>query len=157
MTASPIQAAFGPFADALRAGGFQPPAVGWNASQIAAHVVAGNELFSELAERLHGGAEVSFDNSPVVNGDDLQAYADKLGGLAALADGVASSAARLQAAHDQLTEEERGRLIPVVIWSDGHLVTDEPASLDDLITGQSTGHLGMHLAQLEALRPAAAR
>jgi hypothetical protein len=152
MEISPMQARYLRFADLLRTGEFREPGDGWNASQVGAHIALSNQLFSELADRLHDGEDVSFDNSAVADDARLLAYAAGLGGLADVADAVQDSAARLEQAHDQLTPEERSRPIPVALWHAGHIVTDTPASLGDLITGNGEGHLTMHCEQLRALQ-----
>lgn len=59
MEAAPIEAAYLPFTGRLRAGGFSEPGADWNAGQIGAHICLSCELFSDLAERLHGGEDVS--------------------------------------------------------------------------------------------------
>jgi DinB superfamily len=152
MGASPIQAAYLPFADTLRSGGFREPEAGWNAGQIGAHISLSNELFSDLAERLHDGDDVSFDNSAVVDDASLRTYAAGLGDVGDLADAVQASAARLAHAYERLTPEERTRPIPVTMWHDGQIVRDRPMPLGDLITGNGEGHLAMHYEQLKALR-----
>jgi len=153
MDASPIQAAYLPFAGTLRAGGFSELGASWSASQIGAHICLSSELFSDLAERLHGGEDVSFDTSAVVDDAGLCAYAAGVGGTAALADAVLASAARLGQACDRLTQEERTRPIPVTMWHDGQIVRDSPMPLGDLILGHGEEHLAMHHEQLQALQP----
>ena len=139
------------FAETLRAGGFSEPDTGWNASQIGAHVALSNELFSELADRRHGGEDISFDNSALTDDAGLLAYAAKLGGTADLADTVETMAARLARAYERLTQEQRTRPIAVRIWSDGQLVADGPMPLGDLIVGNGEHHLAGHHEQLRAL------
>lgn len=151
MTAQQIEAAYAPFAAALRAGGFGEPDDGWNASQIGAHICLNNELLSELAGYLHGGGDVSYDNHPAVDDDSLLAYASGLGGLPALADAVQASAARLARAYEQLTAEERARPVPATIADGGRIVRDGPVPLGDLIIGNGDFHLALHFEQLQAL------
>jgi hypothetical protein len=139
------------FAETLRAGGFGEPDTGWNASQIGAHIAVSNELFSELAERMRGGEDISFDNSAATDDAGLLAYAAKLGGTADLAGTIETTAARLAQAYERLTREQRTRPIPARIWSDGQLVVDRPMPLGDLIVGNGEGHLGGHHEQLRAL------
>jgi hypothetical protein len=153
MGTSSIEAAYQPFADALQAGGFTEPGGGWNASQVGSHIALSNELFSDLAERMHRGDEVSFNNSDVVDDEALLAYAKERGGVAGLADAVRTSAARLARAYDELTPQERARPIPMTLWHEGQIVRDSPTPLGDLITGNSDFHLAMHSEQLQALAP----
>jgi hypothetical protein len=151
MTAEQIQAAYVPFAEALRAGGFSQPDTGWNASQIGAHICLNSDLLSEIAGRLHGGEDVSYDNRPVVDDDDLLAYAAGLAGLPGLADAVQASADRLALAYANLTEEERARPVPATMVDGGQVVHDSPMPLGALIIGNGDFHLAMHFEQLQAL------
>ena len=152
MDLSPIQAAYLPFAESLETGGFTAPDTGWTAGQVGAHVSLSNEIFSDLAERMHKGEHVSFDNSPVQDDAGLLAYAEDQGDLAGLAEAIRASAARLARAYDNLTEEERTRPIPVVMWHEGQIARDQPMPLGELILGHGDFHLAMHLEQLQALR-----
>lgn len=154
MDRASIEAAYQPFADALQAGGFSEPDTGWNAGQVGAHIALSNELFSDIAERMHRGDEVSFNNSAVVDDGALLAYASELGGLAGLATAVRTSAARLALAYDSLTPEERVRPIPMTLWHEGQIVRDNPTPLGDLIVGNGDFHLAMHFEQLKVLAPA---
>ena len=153
MEAAQLEAAYASFVSTLRAGGFSDPAGGWSAGQIAAHISLNNDLISEAAERLGRGEDVSYDNSPAVGDCDLQDYAAQFDGPGELADAVGRSAARLARAHENLTEADRARQIPVVIWDDGSIARDAPMPLGDLIIGNATFHLDMHHEQLRALAP----
>ena len=126
MQASPIQAAYLPFAELLQSGGFTDPDTGWTAGQVGAHVSLSNEIFSDLAERMHKGEDVSFDNSPVQDDAGLLAYAAEQGDLAGLAEAIRTSAGRLAQAYGNLTEEERARPIPVTMWHEGQIARDQP-------------------------------
>jgi hypothetical protein len=121
VAAAQLEAAYASFAGTLRAGGFGDPPDGWDAELIAAHVCANNDLISETAERLGRGEDVAYDNTPAVGEDDLRNYAARSGGLTGLADAVGSSAARLARSYDSLSEADRAREIPVVIWDDGSI------------------------------------
>jgi DinB superfamily len=145
MESSSVEAAYGPFAKTLREGHFSEPAEGWNARQVGAHISMSNEMFSELADRIHGGDPAS-----------LLAYADRHGDLAGLADAVEESAARLAAAYDRLSADERDRPVPTRIWHEGQIVRDSPMSIAELILGNGDFHLAMHMEQLKALVPEAA-
>src|SRR5690242_17612288 len=156
MESSPVKAAYGPFAQRLREGGFSEPAQGWNARQVGAHISMSNELFADLADRIHGGDDASFDNAAVSDPASLLAYADRHGDLVGLADAIEESAARLAAAYDRLAAEERDRPVPTRIWHEGQIVRDSPMSIGELIIGNGDSHLAMHMEQLEDLLPATA-
>lgn len=146
-----IEAAYVPFAQALRSGGFSEPETGWNAGQIGAHISMNCELLSDLADRLHRGEDIGYDNSPVADDASLLAWARERGGLGGLADAVQASAARLARSYDSLTDEQRARPIPAVIWHDGQIARDSPIPLGELIIGNGEFHLAMHYEQLRAL------
>jgi hypothetical protein len=149
--AEQIRAAYVPFAETLRAGGFTEPDAGWNASQIGAHISMNCELLSDLADRLHSGEDISYDNSPVVADADLLAWARGVGDLGDLADAVQVSAGRLARSYENLTAQERARPIPAVVWHEGQIAIDSPAPLGELIIGNGEFHLAMHYEQLRAL------
>jgi hypothetical protein len=156
MGSSPVQAAYGPFAQTLREGGFSEPGDGWNARQVGAHISMSNELFSELADRIHDGDDASFDNAAVSDPASLLAYAEGHGDLAGLADAIEASAARLAEAYDRLSEDERDRPVPTRIWHEGQIVRDSPMSIGELILGNGDFHIAMHMEQLQALLPQSA-
>lgn len=153
MESSPVQAAYGPFAQTLREGDFSEPSHGWNAHQIGAHISMSNGLFSELADRIHGGADARFDNSAVSDPASLLAHAEGHGDLAGLADAIEASAARLAEAYGRLSAEERDHPVPTRIWHEGQIVRDSPMSIGELILGNGDFHLAMHMEQLKALLP----
>jgi len=153
MESSPVAAAYGPFAQTLREGGFSEPSDGWNARQVGAHISMSNELFSELADRVHGGEDVTFDNAAVSDPASLLAHADGHGDLAGLADAVEASATRLEEAYGRLSADERDRPVPTRIWHEGQIVRDSPMSIGELILGNGDFHLAMHMEQLSALLP----
>jgi hypothetical protein len=152
MQSSPILSSYLPFAQTLRAGGFAEPDAGWNASQIGAHISLSNEQFSDLADRLRNGENVSYDNSEASDPDRLLRYASGRGDLVGLADAIEASAARLSDAYDRLTPEERKCPIPATIRHEGEVVRDSPMAIGDLIVGNGDFHLAMHHKQLQDLR-----
>ncbi len=156
MEPTPVHAAYLPFAQTLRTGGFSEPAAGWNASQVGAHVAMSNEIFSELADRIHAGDDPSFDNAAVSDPEDLLKYAADHGDLAGLAEAIEASAARLERSYGRLSADERDRPVPTRIWHEGQIVRDSPMSIGELILGNGDFHLAMHVEQLRALLPAAA-
>ena len=152
MPSSPLLSSYLPFAQTLRAGGFAEPDAGWNASQIGAHISLSNEQFSDLADRLRNGADVSYDNSEASDPERLLGYASQHGDLAGLADAIEASAARLSDAYERLTPAERQCPIPVTIRHEGEVVRDSPMAIGDLIVGNGDYHLAMHHKQLQDLR-----
>ena len=153
MEAPPVQTAYLPFAQTLRAGGFSQPAEGWNAGQIGAHISMSNDLFGEFADLIRAGGEPSFDNAAVSDPATLLAHAEGQGGLDGLADAIEASAARLERAYGRLSAEERDRPVPTRIWHEGQIVRDSPMPIGELILGNGDFHLAMHMEQLKALLP----
>ena len=152
MPSSPMLSSYLPFAQTLRAGGFVEPDEGWNASQIGAHISLSNEQFSDLADRLRNGADVSYDNSEASDPERLLGYASRHGDLAGLADAIEASAARLSDAYDRLSPQERQCQIAVRIWHEGEIARDSPMAIGELIVGNGDYHLAMHHKQLQDLR-----
>ena len=62
------------------------------------------------------------------------------------------SISEVAAAYDALGDL-RDTVIPVRIVSGGELVADGPRAIGDMLVGNATYHLQMHLEQLLALRP----
>jgi hypothetical protein len=153
MTADEIRAAFAPFIALLRAGGFERPEQGWPAELVAAHVALNNDAFAEAAAAIRRGEQPSYDNTEIVDRETLQAYADRVGGLDALADAVEASANRLAEAHAALDDERAARHVHVRIRHEGQLVNDEPGPIGWWTTGAASFHLRMHTEQLESLLP----
>lgn len=148
-----ISAAYEPFAQTLRQGGFGEPASGWNAAQIGAHILINNDLLAGLADRRRAGEEVAYDNSPVVDDEQLLACAGRFNSLDELAAAVLQSAERLAVAYGRLSDADRARPVPAVIRDGGQVVRDGPMLLGDLVAGNADFHLAMHHEQLQALRP----
>ncbi len=148
-----LEKAYVPLVRELRDGDFERPAGGWAAEQIAAHVAINNDYFTFAAREVLATGTGAYDNETAVDIDQLTAYASKFAYLGDLADDVARSATELAAAFGDLCSEDADAQIPVVIHHDGRIVRDGPGSLVELIEGNATYHLSMHLDQLLALRP----
>jgi hypothetical protein len=97
------------------------------------------------------GESPSYDNRDDIDGAELLAYADSVGGLEGVALAVETSAARLASASAALSEIQREQLIPVVILDGETLVVDEPVPLGAFIEGNSAVHLDRHHHQLQVL------
>jgi uncharacterized protein len=155
MPSGSLEAAYAPFVASLLAGSFGPPPDGeWPAELIAAHLARNNDLIAEAAERVAAGDEVGYDNAAAVGEDELARYAAEAGGPAGLAREVERSAGRLQRAGAALGERA-GTPVHVVIRDHGQIVRDGPMPIGDLVEGNATFHLDMHLEQLKSLELAA--
>ena len=153
MVPEEIESAYITFVRELRDGDFDPPGDGWSAEHIAAHVALNNDIFAAAVRDVLAGGPAGYDNRSAVDIDLLTAYASKFADLGDLADDVARSATDLSVAYAELVTAEADTEIPIVIHHDGHIVRDGPGPLAELIEGNATYHLSMHLDQLLALRP----
>lgn len=147
-----IERAYVPFVTLLREGGFAPPPEGWTAELVAGHISWNNDLIAEAAERIAAGERPSYDNSPSVDDDQLQSYVESIGDLGGLADAVVDSGRRLASARAALDLTTENCLVPTVIADSGTVVRDQPISIAQLIEGNASFHLDMHLEQLRELR-----
>jgi hypothetical protein len=148
-----LESAYITFVRELRDGDFDQPGDGWSAAHVAAHVALNNDLFISAVRDVLVSGPAGYDNRSAVDLDQLTAYASKFENLGDLADDVARSATDLSVAYGDLLAAEADTDIPIVIHHDGHIVRDGPGSLAELIEGNATYHLAMHLDQLLALRP----
>jgi hypothetical protein len=139
----------------LRDGDFERPLDddGWAAEHIAAHVAMNNDHFTGAVRDLLASGSAAYNNEQAVDLRELTAYADKFANLGDQADDVARSATELALAYGDLLAAEADADIPIVIHHEGRIVRDGPGSLAELIEGNATYHLSMHLDQLLALRP----
>jgi hypothetical protein len=147
-----ITAAYEPFVAALRTGSFAALADGWNADLIAAHVAKNNDLIADVAERIIAGTPASYDNLEAVEDETLQAFINTAEGLGDLADAVETSVRRLADAWTALGDTTGSQLVPVVIRDSGTVVREGPMPTRELIEGNASFHLEMHVAQLNELR-----
>src|SRR5580698_7910547 len=133
MLAEEIKAAFEPFAQALREGGFPESDDGWGPKEIGSHIAITNELYSELAERVRAGEVPAFDNRLTAVEAELAAYAAKFASLSELADAVLSTGARTAEAYAALSEDQRAVKLPIEIWHEGQVMVEEPTAIGDLL------------------------
>lgn len=153
MDSAGIEAAYRPFAVTLREGGFVQPDTGWDASLIAAHVAANNDLIASVAEDIAAGRRRSYDNAEVIDDGQLRQIALAAPSLDALAELMATSAARLARAWELLGPELGKVEVPAKIADGGQVVRDGPIPIRAFIEGNATFHLQLHLDQLRSLLP----
>lgn len=148
-----IQAAYRIFVDTLRAGGFDRPDTGWDASLIAAHVAANNDSIASVAEEIAAAGHPSYDNADVIDDERLREIASAAGGLDGMARLIETSARRLARAWELLGPELGQVEVPAKIADGGQVVRDGPIPIRAFIEGNATFHLQLHLDQLRALLP----
>ncbi|MEV4130548.1 SMI1/KNR4 family protein [Dactylosporangium sp. NPDC049742] len=147
-----LQERYGEFVAELRQGGFSPPARGWSAGLIAAHVARNTELLSEVANALVGmpgaAADLRYDNTAAFDPVVLNSYASL--GTAALADRIASLSSNLRAATDGLDRSSPRIQIRLVEGTD--VLVDGPESLSGVLNALWGRQLPLRIRQLRALR-----
>ena len=151
MSAGSLDAAYAPFVASLLAGGFGPPPHGeWSAELVAAHVARNNDLIAAVAERIAAGETAGYDNAAAVDEAELAMYTAQAHGTAGLAREVERTAGRLERARNALGERALTP-VPVLITDHGQVVRDGLMPIGQLIEGNVTFHLDLHLNQLKAL------
>lgn len=144
--------AYEPFISAFLAGDFGAPGPdGWTAEMVAAHVALNNECFTGAARAVLSGQAPVYDNEVAVDPDELREQITRLGDRTAIAEWVRRSAQEMDALHRSLTEDQRETPMPTTIRHDGTVIVDEPRPLGQMIVGNATFHLQMHLDQLRGL------
>ena len=151
MDGAEIQGAYRVFVDTLRAGGFNEPATGWDASLIAAHIAANNDSIASAAEEIAAARHPSYDNAEAIDDERLREITLVAGSLEGLAGLIETSAARLAHAWELLGPELGQIEVPVRIADGGQVVRDGPIPIRAFIEGNATIHLQLHLDQLRAL------
>jgi hypothetical protein len=97
------------------------------------------------------GEEVSYDNDATIDEDELFRYAERVGGLAGLADEIQRSAARLDQAYHELGELA-ATTIHVHIRDGENVAYDGPMPIGAFMEGNAGGHLDLHHEQLKTLQ-----
>ena len=149
-----IDSPYEAFAEALRGGAFGIPVNpgAWPAELIAAHVIMNNDLLTEAVREVKAGSVPTYDGTPTQDGRLLRELLIRTGSLRELADEVERSASDLQAAYDQLDEQQRRVSVPTRILHEGEVVVDGPRTIGDLVEVNAATHLDDHLQQLVDLR-----
>jgi len=134
-------------------GGFGPPPAGeWDAARLLAHVGAADAAIASVALAVTGGQRAAYDNRASLDEWTLCRIVAECGGLAGLAEFVATQGRLFCEIAAGLPESARSVRIPVLIVSGDQMIVDEPWSLGDLVEGVGTVHLPRHARQLAGLR-----
>lgn len=146
-----LEAVYAPFRASLLSGGFAAPESGeWSAELVAAHMAVTNDYIAEAAVAVSRGDEVAYDNAASIDEAALSRRAERVGGLAGLAEEIRRSAARLDHAYRALGD--RGNTTIQVRIRDGEeVVFDGPMLIGAFIEGHASQHLELHHDQLKAL------
>lgn len=148
-----VQAAYAPIAAAMREHDFGRPVdpEAWPAELIAAHVILTNDLLADAARSVASGEEPVYDNGPAHDGERLREVLMRTGALSELAHEVERSASDLQAAYEQLSQEQRQTSLRTRLSHDGDVAVDEPRPIGATIEAMGE-HVDVHLVQLLDLR-----
>jgi hypothetical protein len=138
-------------ADLARRGGFRAPESGWPAELVLAHLVATNENFLAVGAGVQRGERLDCGHPELVEDEALTRRVAEAGGLAGLAGQLEATADRLAAHADSLTDAEAETQVRFTVYHEGRQLMDEPRAWGNILAGQTTFHLPMHLRQLEAL------
>jgi len=149
-----LQSAYAPFAAAMREHDFGEPVdpEAWPAELIAAHVILTNDLLTDTARSVASGGEPVYDNGPAHDGDRLREVLVRTGALSELAQEVERSASDLEAAYEQLSDQQREKPLRTRLFHNGELVTDESRPIGSTIRSTASEHVDVHLTQLLHLR-----
>jgi hypothetical protein len=154
MDTTALRAAYEELAAEVEAGGFAPPpAGGWTAAQVVAHVVTNDALLAAATRAVLAGEPHTYHNHDVVDSAQLDAFlAGAPGDFPALAERVRESGAALCALADALDAEQERTLVPMLIRDGDEVRLDRPVPWGAALGVQAGAHLPNHLAQLRALR-----
>lgn len=149
-----VESAYAPLTTALREDNFGEPVDpdAWQAELIAAHVILTNDLLAAAARSVRSGDKPVVDTGPAHDGEQLREVLVRTGALSELAHEVQRSASDLQAAYDQLSDEERQIPLRTRLFHHGEVTLDEDRAIGQTIHDGATSHAGLHLDQLLNLR-----
>ncbi|MEV4515616.1 SMI1/KNR4 family protein [Dactylosporangium sp. NPDC049525] len=147
-----LQEQYETFVAELSQGGFAPPARGWSADRIAAHVTHNTELLAEVTAALVGmpgaAADLRYDNTAAFDPAVLNRYAEL--GIETLANRIASFSADLRAAADGL--DRSTPRIQLHLVEDTDVLIDGPEHLAGVLNALWARQLPLRIRQLRALR-----
>jgi hypothetical protein len=149
MDTTQLRSAYAAFLDLARTGEFAPPADGWDARHVVAHVAVNDELLAATTQAVLAGTAEWHNNHEAI--DD--ARLDELIGERDLRDltGWAEQASgRLCDLLDTLPEDDDA-LVHTHILDGGATALDQPLPWYRLVGVQTRHHLPGHIDQLRGL------
>lgn len=152
MNGAELQRAYDLLLAELEAGGFvSPPPGEWSAEQVAAHIVANDELLLRITDAVLAGSPWAYYNHNELHTRQLDALIDEHGGLPGLIAALRESGPRVCAYVDRLGI--RGETLVHTLMRDGFaLRVDEPLPWERVLDLHGRVHLPLHIEQLRALR-----
>jgi hypothetical protein len=155
MDTTPLRDAYGELleAAAIVGDGADPPAGGWNADQILAHVAIISAITVAAASCVAAGANTTYDSRTALDTWTIARVIARAGGNAGLRERIRRQGEALCAlGGPALSDAELDTLVPTLLLSNGDVLVDQPLPLRDLITGLAEAELPGHTKQLLALR-----
>jgi hypothetical protein len=133
-----------------------PPAGGWNADQILAHVAIVTATTVAAASCVASGANATYDNRIAQDTWTIDRVIAHAGGNAGLRERIRLQGEALCTLGPALSEAELDTLVPTLLLSHDKVLVDQPMQLRDLIMGLADAELPGHRKQLLALLPSGA-
>jgi hypothetical protein len=134
-------------------GGASPPAGGWDADQVMAHVALINAATIGAVTAVATGAVATYDNRLAQDAWTIARVVTLTGGSAGLRERVRAQGEALCAlTGPSLTDTELDTPVPALLLSNGTALVDRPLRLRDILTGLAEVELPGHARQLLALR-----
>lgn len=132
-----------------------PPAGGWDAEQILAHVSLVNAATIATAAAVTAGAHSTYDNRLALDPWTIGRAAARAGGAAGLRDRIRRQGAALDALGGAaLSDAELDTPVPALLRSGDAVLVDQALTLRDILGGLAEVELPAHANQLLALLPA---
>ncbi len=139
---------------ARRSGGnVTPPAGGWDADRILAHIALVDAATLATAATVASGAAATYDNRLSHEAWTTSRVRARAGGNAGLQDRIRRQGEALCILGTALSDAELDTAIPTLLLSDDEALVDQPVPLRAILTGLAEDHLPRHTTQLLALLP----
>jgi hypothetical protein len=135
--------------ETAEAGGFGPPADGWTAEMVVAHMAATTEQVVAAARAVLAHEDAAVDNAEAVDDERLRGQ----GSMPELIDRFHTASRQLIDVAAQLTDGLEDVEVPIHLIDGGEVVIDGPMPIGRFVQIHAEFHLPGHLSQLEALRP----
>jgi hypothetical protein len=153
MDSTELRHAYATFLDVAREGGFgPPPADGWTAEQVVAHIALNDRALIATTRDVLAGAPASLDNRPVTSGAVLARHATERGGLIPLLEDIAASSRALCDLVDRMDHRAAQTEVPTHLVDGDEVRLDGPLPWGRVVGGASRYHLEVHAEQLRELR-----
>lgn len=153
MDTTELRNAYATFLDVAREGGFgPPPAGGWSAEQVVAHIALNDRALIAATLDVLVGEPATLDNRPVTNGPVLSRHASDRGGLKQLIEDIDATSRDLCDLVDRIDDAHAHVEVPTHLVDGDEVRLDGPLPWGRVVGGASRYHLEVHAQQLRELR-----